>query len=314
MLFQYPKKPIKCPKRLSIVWIIAFLCFFIYNASMIRSEMKNNEGVLQPSTILESIEISTHQQNSINVRSHKHEYCEIIYIISGEVEHVINNVAYTHSVGDCIILPTNSTHSIKNSNNSLWRDIMVSAELFVKILDLFPNNDVSNKEFTHLYLNKFKLTELESIANRFTTENNLIKKRCLGIEMILEILCSHSSNINDNYDTLPPLVKKICSNLNKESFVKGGITKILDDLQYSNSYVCHIFRKYMGIPLSEYIKNIRLDHIVYYLINTDYSLREIGDRVGIESLSYLNRLFKKTYSISPIKYRNLHSKKGNGNK
>ena len=69
----------------------------------------------------------------------------------------------------------------------------------------------------------------------------------------------------------------------------------------------------MGISLSEYIISKRLDTMVYYLINTDYSLTEIGNRIGVESLSYLNRMFKKKYMIPPIQYRKLYSKKGEDN-
>lgn len=69
----------------------------------------------------------------------------------------------------------------------------------------------------------------------------------------------------------------------------------------------------MGISLSEYIISKRLDTMVYYLINTDYSLTEIGNRIGVDSLSYLNRMFKKKYMIPPIQYRKLYSKTGEDN-
>ena len=45
-----------------------------------------------------------------------------------------------------------------------------------------------------------------------------------------------------------------------------------------------------------------------YLETTKFSLSEIGYLVGIESLSYLNKIFKKTYGITPIQYRKLHNR------
>ena len=88
-----------------------------------------------------------------------------------------------------------------------------------------------------------------------------------------------------------------------EALYKGGIRLILSELKYSNSYVCHIFKRHMGITLSDYIKNVRLDHVAYYLKTTEYSLKEICDLVGIESLSYANKIFKEKYKTTPIAYR-----------
>lgn len=263
--------------------------------------------------ILETIGISMHQTYAENVSKHNHPYCEVVYIISGEISHEINGVHYTHKEGDCLIIPRGVVHSIYNPNRSVWRDIMIDNDLFHKVLDLIPNRNISNSEFTNIYLNREKRTELEKFAKRFVSQNDLLKKRCLGIEMLLEILCVTSATNENVSDDMPTIVKKICTDLNKNVFVRGGVAKVLNDLNYSNSYVCHTFRKHMGISLTEYIKNIRLTHIEYYLITTNYSLREIGDSIGIESLSYLNRIFKERYGITPIKFRKKHMENESNN-
>jgi AraC-like DNA-binding protein len=56
------------------------------------------------------------------------------------------------------------------------------------------------------------------------------------------------------------------------------------------------------------MKDVRLSHVAYYLENTNYSLQQICNLVGLDNLSYLNKIFKQKYGITPIKYRKLNNK------
>jgi two-component system response regulator YesN len=91
-----------------------------------------------------------------------------------------------------------------------------------------------------------------------------------------------------------------------------SVSDIIERTGYNPSYISRLFKKYTGDNLSEYLKNLRLKHVAYYLKTTDLSLREIADIVGIESLSYLNSIFKKKYLVPPIQYRkeNRHTDDG----
>lgn len=285
-----------------------------YNENMMKTTFENAYQPIFP--IMETVGLATHLQSALRVKTHTHNsYIEITYVVGGEIEHTINKATIPQAVGDCIIYLSGASHSIENPNNGIWRDIMVSSDIFQQILAFFPDQPFFNTKTDHIFfhLSNSNLIEINRLAQQFTAEGDPIKKRCLGIEMVLKILYEHETSPRDNFDKLPPMIKKICTNLDKEFFLKSGIAKILEDSQYSHSYVCHMFKKHMGISLSEYIISKRLDTMVYYLINTDYSLTEIGNRIGVESLSYLNRMFKKKYMIPPIQYRKLYSKKGEDN-
>ena len=74
-------------------------------------------------------------------------------------------------------------------------------------------------------------------------------------------------------------------------------------LNYSQSHLCHVFKKETGMTITAYINNVKLNHIKFYLTNTNMSLREIADIVGFESLSYMHKLFYKQLGTTPLKYR-----------
>lgn len=262
---------------------------------------------LQRNLIPEDLEITTQTVLNSNNPSHKHSHYEILYLIDGSVEHVLNGNSYIMYTGDCFFLSDKDIHSFNRVSQSLHRDVLVSKSLFDKIYTLIvnqtskPESLISNDEPLRLSISE--LLELEILANKFTNTMDVVKKRGIGIELLVKLI---NKFIDANKNTISnqlPIINRIVSLLNNTHGLKGGIATIINDLNYSKSYVCYYFKKHMGITLSQYIKEIRLKYIEYYLITTDYSLQYIADLVGFESLSYINRIFKEKHSISPIKFR-----------
>ena len=120
-----------------------------------------------------------------------------------------------------------------------------------------------------------EIIELENIAQKFTRENDVYKKRCTGVVFLLNILLKFFKN-NEYTNSIPKsLSEQILDCLNKNTFIQGGITSLSQHLKYSSSYLCHVFKQQTGIPLSQHIKHLRLTYIAYYLKTTNYSLRKI---------------------------------------
>lgn len=265
----------------------------------------NCPSVKAPNTMTEDVGISTTTLQIAQFALHQHRHYEIIFVLSGQILHAVNGVEHVHSEGDCILLPPDVSHEVKPTKKStVLRHVMISPRFFQDTLHLIKENDLFIGCDIHIIkLEKSELIEFESVIRKFSTESSFSKKRCIGAEIILKIANKQLSKEKSFNQFLPPLVRKICELLNKDEFVKGGIKLLLSELKYSNSYVCHIFKRHMGITLSDYIKNVRLDHVAYYLKTTEYSLKEICDLVGIESLSYANKIFKEKYKTTPITYR-----------
>ncbi len=66
------------------------------------------------------------------------------------------------------------------------------------------------------------------------------------------------------------------------------------------------FHKIYNITVNGYVQKYRLDLSKKLLLNTDYSISEIVERVGLTSKSYFSKLFKTTYSLTPTQYRKHH--------
>lgn len=62
------------------------------------------------------------------------------------------------------------------------------------------------------------------------------------------------------------------------------------------------FKRLYKTSVNEYIRNFRIEKAKELLENTDMNISEISYKIGINSRSYLSKLFKEKYGISPKEY------------
>jgi two-component system response regulator YesN len=83
------------------------------------------------------------------------------------------------------------------------------------------------------------------------------------------------------------------------------LERIADDLMVSAKYVSRIFKDKMGINLTDYICDVRVNKAKELLKTTNMKISEISSQIGIESRTTFLRVFKKRTGVSPNEYRNL---------
>lgn len=71
----------------------------------------------------------------------------------------------------------------------------------------------------------------------------------------------------------------------------------------SPAYFGKQFSNILNISCSDYITDVRLENAARLLRETALPVQEISDRVGVGSINYFYRLFKKKYGDTPVGYR-----------
>ena len=71
----------------------------------------------------------------------------------------------------------------------------------------------------------------------------------------------------------------------------------------SASRLQHLFKQETGRSISAYAKEIQLNMIRELLLHSRYSLKNIGEAVGISDMANLGRYFKQRFGYTPASYR-----------
>lgn len=82
-----------------------------------------------------------------------------------------------------------------------------------------------------------------------------------------------------------------------------AMTDLAEKANLSPHWFSDAFRKTVGISPKSYLISLRLEHAAHLLVETDYSITEIVQRIGYSDLSNFIRAFVKRYELSPQKYR-----------
>jgi transcriptional regulator GlxA family with amidase domain len=67
------------------------------------------------------------------------------------------------------------------------------------------------------------------------------------------------------------------------------------------------FKAATGVPLIEYLQNLRVEHGKELLETTDLSVEEISEQAGYSDASFFRRLFKRLVGLTPLAYRRMFS-------
>lgn len=94
----------------------------------------------------------------------------------------------------------------------------------------------------------------------------------------------------------------ILENLSNEQF---GVAELAEASGMSRSTLLRKTQKETGMPASQYIKHIRLEESKNLLSETDFTISEIGFRVGFNSTSYFIKCFKEEFGASPGEFQKL---------
>ncbi len=71
----------------------------------------------------------------------------------------------------------------------------------------------------------------------------------------------------------------------------------------SPGYLAKLFKVVVGQSFGDYLNSVRLEKARALLASTSRSAQAIGESVGIYNATYFSTLFKKTYGLSPSRYR-----------
>ncbi len=131
-----------------------------------------------------------------------------------------------------------------------------------------------------------------------------------------------AENLGEIDDLFYYMIKKYCRLVNKHSrknyslLVQKAIlhidADITADLSLKNlsvilgvnpSYFSTLFKKEVGIPLTEYVNQQRTEKAKQLLKSTNLQIQQVAQNCGILDVNYFTKIFKKYTGTTPNKYR-----------
>lgn len=266
---------------------------------------------------------------------HKHEFIEVMYVISGSVTNHIENLKFTYGPGQCCIMNKNICHCEEFSGDFQAAFFMLKDEYLQQIFQAegMPSEDSSGTnpvytliydslqkslQYASIYLDCLPVVPCEKISEQMDPLLKLIftelKKRRPGVEFfikgafarLLYLLGDPSlyciDRVQSDSDSQEFLFTKI-AHLMEASHGRCSREMLSASLHYNAEYLNRIVKKYTGKTLLDYGQAIYLEEARRLLVETDLSISDIIASLGFTNRTYFYRLFKDMYGKTPKDYR-----------
>ena len=127
----------------------------------------------------------------------------------------------------------------------------------------------------------------------------------LHIVDLLQMHCVAHAKGNEISESTMRRLHRILSYCDQHWNEDISLAKIARQEYFSSSYLSKLFQKYLHIPFSEYIREVRLQHAANQLMQSEKSVANIAYDCGFRSPGALIDAFRQQYGITPGKYRRM---------
>ncbi len=77
-------------------------------------------------------------------------------------------------------------------------------------------------------------------------------------------------------------------------------------LNVSAGYLSSLFKREVGVPLTEYVNGLRIEQAKKLLLVSDLPIKIVAQKCGIPDIYYFSRQFKKRTGYTPKAYKVKH--------
>lgn len=239
---------------------------------------------------------------------HEHDYCQLIYTLSGDGIFYYENARYEMKAGCNFLIRAGETHSLVNSGTHTLKTLDIKFYLFEqKLLEqldgMAPHLCMISRE-TEIYWEKIKAeSQTKSVFYKDVVRLNMTLLllhffRTVNPEAYMEAQAV-PENPPDEKGFMQVFMRFIQQNYQKDL----NLDMIANSLGYNKSYLCQIFRNYYDSTPMRFLYDLRIRIAKKLIRTTDYDLKQIAQMTGFKSIHHFSRTFSNIAGVSPGTYR-----------
>ena len=260
-----------------------------------------------------------HIQNggqSFQIPVHWHDELEIIYVKSGFLTVNISGENYIGKPGDAFVVSPGNLHFMGSQNGTVdyFTFLFPLKYIAFRSDDMLDDKLIEPLNSGHLMISpEIKDTvkeQCEQLAGVYAAEidkseskiTSQIRKKIILLQFIHE-LWKKGFIVENDTTGRNTVEKEMVSYIQQNYTGKILLREFGEQFHLSEKYISRYFKENFHITLSQYVTYLRLEHAKQMLQETDISVTEVAMQSGYQNISYFIRSFKKTYGVSPLKYR-----------
>lgn len=234
---------------------------------------------------------------------HWHNSIEVLCVLDGRLQLIVNGTSHTLNAGDCIAISSGLVHDVANTPNHAF-----VLQLPLHILSPF----VASPQHLHFNIVKEKHpTAYKAMLNNFHKMNEIIQTKKKGflfdaelcLIRILKILVIYFTETKPLQGRVSNSIQEMLAYINEHFSESLSVKELAIQAGYNANYLSRLFHEQTGMTLLDYIYRIRLTHFHAKLIKTDTAIKELMLECGLTNERTTREFFQKIYGALPLEIR-----------
>ncbi len=268
-----------------------------------------------------SIAVRTHTRYT-DFPLHKHNYLEMMIVLSGSITHVIADEEVTLTRGDILILNKHISHSIKTANtNDIGVNVIIS-DNFIESLaselsetvfsELARQNSIPSGSGIYLCFSSEGNKQIENIIENllfelteYTADDRILR---YTTALLFDYLSRKSKKLLKLASRMPDKTgvrrREILGYI-QGNFRSATLSELADKMFLTPPYLSKVINEIFGKGFKELLLEERIRRAAELVTNTNIPIGEIIESVGYENESYFHKEFKKRLGLTPLKMRKM---------
>ena len=174
----------------------------------------------------------------------------------------------------------------------------------IPVVMLTSKSDVANRlegleKGADAFLAKpFDMDELHVVINNLISKNLRLKGKYSGVQQQKDKV--EDKQVKGNDEALMERIMKVVNqHLDDSDFNVEMLTK---EVGISRAQLHRKMKEMTGLPVSEFIRNIRLEQAVRLLEEQKINVTQVAYTVGFSNLAHFSTVFRKQFGVSPSEY------------
>ncbi|MBC5787679.1 AraC family transcriptional regulator [Clostridium facile] len=264
-------------------------------------------------------------QQQLNIKQlHNHDFYEINYVYQGEIiNHLLDNTI-KQGKGQIVLMNPYAYHSPEIvTKDTMLFNIMIRKEFSTEVLS---NPTMHNSSLTNLFLDTslgmspihpylvFENTPyttlilhqmiLEYYLNRPYSQQ-VISAKLIELWSMFARQRTEKMQMENLKNHYPETVSNILEYISNHC-ANVSLMEVAEKFGFSDNYLSHYIKKHTGYKFNEILLQFKMQNAIGYLLHTNFSLDKISELIGYNDISYFSKVFRKTFGVSPGKYRSQH--------
>ena len=154
----------------------------------------------------------------------------------------------------------------------------------------------------------FDMDELHMVINNLISKNLRLKGKFSGVQQQKDKVEEKKVKGNDEV-LMERIMKVVNEHLDDSDFNVEMLTK---EIGISRAQLHRKMKEMTGLPVSEFIRNIRLEQAVRLLEEQKINVTQVAYSVGFSNLAHFSTVFRKQFGVSPTDYLEQKGQKNPG--